>query len=118
MKKELYDALTGDAELVSLVGRTEGTDIPCIFFSSPRAHNRFPAVTFFECAGTDSVFADDVCIARSVVMQVEVWAEGDVSPVFDRVDAVMRRLDYSMSSFCDVPDVNVRHVIAEYKKII
>lgn len=118
MKRELMLALLGDEQLVSLVGRVENSDIPCIFFNTPLSLNTFPAVSFFEKDGGDAVFADDVCIARTVVMQVDIWAEERLSDVFDRVDYVMRSVGYDCNGVCDIPDPNIRHMRMVYEKLV
>ena len=117
MKSEVYNAFLQDEELVLMVGKMPNSDLPCIYFNSPKAHHGFPAIAFFESFGQDSVFADDVCIAKSVAMQVDIWAEAEIAPIFDKADEIMRRLGYTMDSFSDVPDVNILHVKAVYKKM-
>ncbi|OQB14576.1 MAG: hypothetical protein BWY15_01088 [Firmicutes bacterium ADurb.Bin193] len=116
MKKELFEALTGDEELVSLVGRTELTNEPCIFFNTPTGHNSFPVVSFFEKDGADSVFADDCCIARTVVMQIDIWSHQNLSQICGRVEVIMRSLGYSRISDCDLPDPNIGHRQSVYQK--
>lgn len=118
MKSEVYNAFLQDERLVSMVGKMPNSDLPCIYYNSPKAHHGFPAVSFFESFGKDSVFADDVCIARSVQVQVDIWAEEDITSVFEKADQIMRSLGYTMESFSDVPDVNILHIKAVYKKIV
>ena len=118
MKKEFFEALTGDVELVSLVGTMRGASggLPCIFFDAPGSFNDLPAVSFFEKESADLVFADDECIAGNIVMQVDVWAKAEVSAVCGAVDRVARELGYHRHSCADVPDPNIQHITAMYKK--
>ena len=118
VKKEIFSALTGDAELVSLVGTMRASGSPCIFYSTPAGFNDLPAVSFFEKECGDRVFADNVCIARNAVVQVDVWAEDNASAVFDRADSIMRGLGYYCASTVDVPDPNARHITAVYGKLV
>lgn len=118
MKKELMRALLGDDVLVSLVGRLSSSDKPCIFFNTPLCENNFPAVAFFESGGGDAVFADDRCIAGTVCMQADIWAESGLTAIYERVDGILRGLGYFRESFRDLPEASVGHVQMVYKKYV
>ncbi len=118
MKKELMQALLADSELVGLVGRTEGSNQPSIFFNSPLAHCTFPVVSFFEKGGGDAVFADDVCIIKTVIFQLDIWAELEISRVCDRVCEVVRLLGYRTDGIRDVPDPNIEHIELVISKLV
>ncbi|MDR0405666.1 MAG: DUF3168 domain-containing protein [Clostridiales bacterium] len=118
MKNELFHALLADEALLALVGRTGTAGTPCIFFDTPPVHDALPCVTFFEKDGSDAVFADDVCIARTVVMQTDVWSRESGTEICGRVDAVTRMLGYVRANACDLPEANLCHARAVYKKVV
>ncbi len=118
MKNELMQALLADDELISLIGKIENSQMPSIFFNSPLLRCEFPAVSFFEKGGGDAVYADDVCIIRTVVMQIDVWAEQGLEEVWERVLCVLRMLGYRLESVCDIPDPNIGHIQIVCSKMV
>jgi len=114
MKQKLLSTLTADSELVSLVGKIKSADkvqgnIPCIFSNTPSSWDTLPAVVFLEKDGEDAVFADDVCIARTVVIQIDVYAKTSVTRVFDRVSLLLRNMGFVCKRVMDIPEPTNRH---------
>ncbi len=114
MKQKLLSTLTADSELVSLVGKIKSADkmrgnIPCIFSNTPSSWDTLPAVVFLEKDGGDAVFADDVCIARTVTIQIDVYARTSVTKIFDRVRILLRQMGFICTKVMDVPEPTHKH---------
>ena len=123
MLETVYSALIEDAELVALVGRVKDesgdvTDIPAIFHAMPIAENVFPAVSFFVKAEEDRVFADDVCVAKKIGVQLDVFAKSRATAVFEAADRVMRRLGFVNSKAESLPEPQTQHIAAVYGIVV
>ena len=119
MQEKVYEALIGDGELCGMLGKIKDgkkvrVTIPCIFNSVPESWDELPAVSFVEEGGADAVYADDVCIAKTVLFKVDVWGRTGITKIFERVDAVMRGLGFCCKKAANLPEPQMKHKAAEY----
>lgn len=113
LKPVIYQALTQDEELVTLLGG------PHIYQLTAPDATVYPRVTFFELDNVDSDYADDAPMAASVSVQVDVWSKGSFADIVQRVNAVMESLGFVRYYATDLyeADTGVYHKALRYQAV-
>jgi hypothetical protein len=111
VKPQVYQALSNDAELVSLLGGKRVYQI-----RAPNA-TEFPRITFFELTNFSSDYADDVTIAYQVELQIDIWTKGSFSAIAAAVDRVMKSIGFGLIGTAEdyEEDTQVYHKALRYR---
>lgn len=98
LKQEIYQALSSDSTLLSLLGGNRIYQI-----KAPDA-TEYPRVTFFELMNIASEFADDAEIQSNISFQVSVWTLNSsyLASIGNRIDQIMKGLDFRRNFSMDI----------------
>lgn len=113
LKPVIYRALTGDEELVSLLGG------PHVYQLTAPDATVYPRITFFELNNLDSDYADDTPMSARVSVQVDVWSKGNYSAIVQRVNELMESIGFVRYYSTDLyeTDTGVYHKALRYQAV-
>ncbi|WAH38618.1 tail completion protein gp17 [Alicyclobacillus dauci] len=111
IKPEVRNALIGDADLVSMLGGERVYSI-----KAPNA-DEYPRITMFDIYNMDQDFADDTVLSNEILVQIDVWDQGNYNSIVSKVDDIVHGLGLIRYYATDLyeEDTYVYHKVLRYR---